>query len=146
VFYGEGVRTLLAGLAVAVALVMTGCTASSDPKPAPSTPPLAPSMSSAAGATNPAVTDATVGQTICVPGWTASIRPKLPTRAGYQHDHVIPLELGGAPTDGANLAYVPLARAKADDQVENLLHRLVCSHDMRLADAQRFIVEVKRRG
>ena len=97
-----------------------------------------------AGATNPAVTQQTIGTTICVPGWTESIRPKLPTRAGYQHDHFISLELGGAPTDGANLWYQPLAQARKDDRVETLLRRLICKHGLKLPDAQALIVAWKR--
>src|SRR5713226_8498906 len=70
---------------------------------------------------NPAVTQATIKQTICVSGWTATIRPpssytsalkvqqiaaeKLPDTnpADYEEDHRVPLELGGAPRDPFNL-------------------------------------------
>ena len=61
------------------------------------------------GATNPAVTQATIGTTICLPGWTATIRPpasyttRLKTQqivaygyadtrtADYEEDHLISL-------------------------------------------------------
>src|SRR6266540_6335186 len=69
-----------------------------------------------AGMLNPAVTQATIGTTICVPRWTAKVRPPssytsalkrrqiaaehLPGRpADYEEDHVVPLALGGAPRD-----------------------------------------------
>src|SRR5262245_11881966 len=72
------------------------------------------------GALNPAVTQATIGATICKRGWTRTIRPPVSyTNAlkqrglhayglrgppsGYQEDHLISLELGGHPTDVRNL-------------------------------------------
>lgn len=75
-------------------------------------------------AVNPAVTQESIGTTICVPGWTATVRPPaaytsalkarqiaerhLPgTLADYEEDHLVPLELGGAPGQ-------PLARALAE--------------------------------
>jgi hypothetical protein len=74
------------------------------------------------GATNPAVTQANIGQTICVSGYTATIRPdssittelkkeqlasgyayKGDTATGaYEEDHLISLEIGGAPNVEAN--------------------------------------------
>lgn len=72
------------------------------------------------GVTNPAVTQATIWQTICVSGWTATIRPpvaytnRLKTAgmraygetgspAVFEEDHLINLGVGGSPTDPANL-------------------------------------------
>src|SRR5438094_8975205 len=72
------------------------------------------------GALNPDVTPATIRQTICSRGWTATIRPassltsalKLEQMrqygfaggpADYEEDHFISLELGGAPSDPTNL-------------------------------------------
>jgi hypothetical protein len=67
------------------------------------------------GALNPDVTQDTIAQTICVPGYTQSVRPAssftngvkalLLKRAGldpstatdYELDHIIPLALGGHP-------------------------------------------------
>ena len=74
------------------------------------------------GATNPSVTQATIGQTICVSGWTATIRPSSPYTTGikveqlatrytykgaaangdYEAGQLIALELGGAPVANAN--------------------------------------------
>src|SRR5947209_3037701 len=73
------------------------------------------------GALNPDVTQSTIGSTICVSGWTATIRPstsytnKLKVQgiadygytdtslSDYEEDHFLPLELGGAPKDPKNL-------------------------------------------
>jgi hypothetical protein len=109
------------------------------------------------GAVDSAVTQDTVQQTICVPGYTSKVRPPtsyttplkrqlmeaygyvgLPI-ANYELDHLIALELGGAPRDPANLW--PLARsgpanAIQKDAIENFLHRQVCDGGISLADAQ----------
>lgn len=112
------------------------------------------------GALNDVVTQDTVDQTVCVPNWTAAIRPpagytsklKLkqmrelgltgsPTK--YEEDHFIPLELGGNPTDERNLWPEPWDGeygAHKKDLLENHLHRSVCDKDltkrMLLKDAQ----------
>ncbi|MGZ8686987.1 MAG: hypothetical protein ACXWZP_01020 [Gaiellaceae bacterium] len=105
------------------------------------------------GVLNPDVTQATIGQTICVKGWTRTIRPPSSyttdlkrkhmrdyDRAGsisdYQEDHLISLELGGHPTDPRNLWPEPYPRAAEVDQEENRLNDLVCSGEISLADAQ----------
>lgn len=69
------------------------------------------------GAVNPAITDATIDTTICVRGWTRTVRPPADytealkrqqireygyadRRLGsYEEDHLIPLDLGGSPDD-----------------------------------------------
>jgi hypothetical protein len=111
------------------------------------------------GAVNPAVTQANIGSTICVSGWTKSIRPpasytdklKLAqmTKLGlsgdphaFEEDHLISLEIGGNPTDPNNLWPQPWhgpANAHHKDRLENLLHRLVCGHRITLDAAQREI-------
>lgn len=60
----------------------------------------------------------------------------------YEEDHLVPLELGGSPTDPKNLwpePYVGTEGAKVKDQVENLLHSEVCSGKISLDKAQRCI-------
>jgi hypothetical protein len=106
------------------------------------------------GVVSPDVTPANVGRTICVPGWSRSIRPPsdytsrlkleqmrargLGGRAGdYQEDHLISLELGGHPTDPRNLWPEPYPRASAVDRVENELHARVCDGSLDLREAQR---------
>jgi hypothetical protein len=128
---------------LAALLLAAGCASTGSMPPAAqqtSPPPYPP------GATNPAVTQQTIGTTVCVPNWTESIRPDLPTRPGMQHDHFISLALGGSPTDGANLWFVPLQRAREDDRIETLLHRLVCKKppQVTLADAQAIEIAWKR--
>jgi hypothetical protein len=95
---------------------------------------------------NPAVTQATIGSTICTAGWTRTIRPNLPTKHGYENDHIVSLELGGSPTNPINLRFVPLTRARADDVLENRLHRQVCAHpaQLTLAQAQQQIIAAKQ--
>lgn len=103
-----------------------------------------------------------IGQTICVTGWTATIRPppafttrlkqerlatghtyKGDTATGdHEQDHLISLEIGGAPNAEANLwpePYNSPEGARVKDVVENKLHSLVCEHAISLATAQRAI-------
>jgi hypothetical protein len=113
------------------------------------------------GATNPDVTQATLGKTACVPGWSATIRPPvsytaalkqtqmmalgLPgTPADYQEDHLISLSLGGAPRSVLNLWPQPWRQASRDDRVELALHRAICNGAVLLRDAQRLEVAYKR--
>jgi hypothetical protein len=106
------------------------------------------------GALNPDVTQATIGATICVKGWTAAVRPPVEYTNGlkaeqmkqygetgplaaYQEDHLISLELGGNPTDPRNLWPEPYPRAADVDRIENELNAKVCSGELSLADAQK---------
>jgi hypothetical protein len=114
------------------------------------------------GATNPAVTQADIDTTICVSGWTATVRPPssyttaLKQRqlasgyayhgdtatADYEEDHLISLEIGGSPDSELNLWPQPYDvpdGARVKDVVENKLHGLVCAHTITLATAQRAI-------
>jgi hypothetical protein len=114
------------------------------------------------GAVNPLVTQANIGQTICLSGWTATVRPsssvtttikvdqlasgytyKGDTATGdYEEDHLISLEIGGAPSAEANLwpePYNAPEGARVKDVVENKLHSLICSDTITLATAQRAI-------
>ena len=105
------------------------------------------------GVLNPDVTQANIKQTICVPGWTRTVRPpvdytnalkakqmhayhELGSPSDYQEDHLISLELGGNPTDPRNLWPEPYPRAANVDQIENDLNAKVCSGELSLADAQ----------
>ena len=106
------------------------------------------------GVLNPAVTQASIRDTICVPGWTGTVRPPVSytndlkqrqmrayglhgALSSYQEDHLISLELGGHPTDPRNLWPEPYPRAAAVDAIENELNRKVCSGELTLAEAQR---------
>jgi hypothetical protein len=105
------------------------------------------------GVVNPDVTQANIGSTICVRGWTRTVRPpteytnplKLRQMREYgvrgppsefQEDHLISLELGGHPTDPRNLWPEPYPRAGEMDQIENELNAKVCSGGLSLRDAQ----------
>ncbi|RKT18521.1 hypothetical protein BX285_2948 [Streptomyces sp. 1114.5] len=109
------------------------------------------------GAYNPDVTQDTIGQTICVSGWTATVRPstsytnKLKVQqiaqygyadtstADYEEDHLVPLELGGAPRDPANLWPEPRygsQPAQSKDSVETKLKNAVCGGRVSLDDAR----------
>lgn len=115
------------------------------------------------GALNLDVTQATIGSTICVSGWTATVRPgssyttalKIQqiieygyseTRtSSYEEDHLIPLELGGAPADRRNLWPEPYTITLADgrstgaytkDGFETTLKHQVCAGTITLAEAQ----------
>ena len=108
------------------------------------------------GARSPAVTQANVHSTICVSGYTKKVRPresitereKLASMASYgdteppheyEYDHVVSLELGGAPNDSRNLWPEPGASPNRKDRLEDRLHALVCDGRMTLASAQKQI-------
>ena len=105
------------------------------------------------GALNPNVTQATIGQTICVAGWTSTVRPpvsytnklkraeigKNAVANDFEEDHFIAIELGGSPTNPLNLWAEPWSghcNAHNKDRVENSLKRQVCTGVITLADAQ----------
>jgi hypothetical protein len=55
----------------------------------------------------------------------------------------MPLALGGAPRDPANLRPVPLAVAEQHDLWETRLHKAVCDGSLTLAAAQHRMSETK---
>ncbi|MEV5873312.1 hypothetical protein AB0L75_03595 [Streptomyces sp. NPDC052101] len=114
------------------------------------------------GALNSAVTQSTINSTICVPGYSSSIRPSTSytnalkvkqiaeygysdtSTADYEEDHLIPLSLGGNPTSAQNLWPEPRYdvggyAATDKDTVEYKLYKAVCAGTIRLAPAQRAI-------
>ncbi len=112
------------------------------------------------GVLNPDVTQATIGTTICLQGWTRTVRPpteytnalKLRQMRAYgetgppsafQEDHLISLELGGHPTDPRNLWPEPYPRAAQVDAIENELNAQVCGGSLTLAQAQEHESEIK---
>jgi Protein of unknown function (DUF3761) len=124
--------------------------------------PILPISSVTPGAINSNITQANIQSTICIDGYTATIRPpdsyttnlKRKQLAGsysfyhdsnladYEEDHLISLEIGGSPTDPKNLwpePYAGATGARVKDLVENKLHDLVCSGKMLLATAQKAI-------
>jgi hypothetical protein len=112
-----------------------------------------PDATCTAGVINPHVTQDNIHQTICVSGYTKTIRPSASytdkikaeqmTEYGYtdsihahEEDHLISLELGGSPDDPKNLWPEPHASPNPKDKVENYLHAAVCSGRISLHDAQ----------
>jgi hypothetical protein len=107
------------------------------------------------------VTEANIHQTICVPGWTRTIRPPESytsrlkreqiaqwhlsgSSRDYEEDHLISLEVGGAPRSPRNLWPQPWRQARRDDDgIEARLHREVCDGSMDLRAAQRAEVAYK---
>lgn len=108
---------------------------------------------------NPDVTQANIHATICVAGWTKTVRPPasytnklkaaqlgVKLRSAkmrlYEEDHICPLELGGNPRDPSNLRpqkWTGPWNAHVKDKLENRLHKLVCAGTIDLETAQREI-------
>lgn len=108
-------------------------------------------------ALNPDVRQETIHQTICVPGYTATVRPsttytngvkaKLLRETGrppaaasdFELDHRVPLALGGHPRNLNNLELQPWEGedgAKKKDRLERKLQVLVCGGKVNLQAAQ----------
>jgi hypothetical protein len=111
------------------------------------------------GMIDPRVTQENIGETICVPGWTRTVRPPagftyqlkrdqmrswgyVDRRSSeYEEDHLVPLDLGGAASDPRNLWPQPRQddagwTADRKDEVEVVLGRLVCAGRVTLSEAQ----------
>jgi len=56
---------------------------------------------------------------------------------GYRIDHLVPIELGGAPFDRANLWPQPIDESHVKDRIENAARSEVCSGRASLVDEQR---------
>lgn len=102
------------------------------------------------GSVDPAVTQSTIRTTICVTGWTTTVRPPASetTRAKFgvsepaygitakgELDHLVPLELGGS-NDISNLWPEAGAIPNPKDKVEGELKSAVCAGKITL-DAAR---------
>ncbi len=112
------------------------------------------------GALNPAVTPANMQRTICVPGYSRSIRPPEAytewlkgkgIRAygyadrrwrDYEEDHLVPLSWGGSPRSQENLWPEPRRgtwSARRKDRLEYAGWRMICLGRIPLREAQREI-------
>lgn len=112
------------------------------------------------GAINPDVTQENIHQTICVKGYSKTIRPpayytnKLKKRQlieygygranprNFEEDHLINISIGGNPTDPKNLWPQPhntTWNAAKKDELELVLQKLVCRGKIPLAAAQKDI-------
>lgn len=108
------------------------------------------------GAADSKVTQSNIKDTICKSGYTKMVRPPVSyteplkkqlmrfygftdSPRNYELDHLIPLEVGGAPRDVKNLWPEP-SYTKTNfhdkDKFENYLHNQVCSGKMDLSTAQ----------
>ena len=109
------------------------------------------------GVDNPAVTQENIVETICVSGWTKTVRPptsytsalkkqQLADRGyadtnpnNYEEDHLVPLEVGGNPSDPQNLWPQPYGvtwGANQKDKLENFVKRSVCAKEMTLDEGR----------
>jgi len=112
------------------------------------------------GAVDPAITPHNIQATVCVKGYTASVRPdKRVTNQlkreqirqyryadanpqHYEEDHLIPLNIGGSPTDPQNLWPQPREGVWGADQkndLEFVAYKMVCNGELSLLEAQRRI-------
>ncbi len=113
-------------------------------------------------ALNEDVRPETLQQTICLPGYTKSVRPSSRYSNGvkakllhdegldsthafrYELDHLVPLALGGHPRKLSNLALQARGGeqgAERKDILERRLQVLVCRGELALGDAQACIAE-----
>ena len=135
-----------------------------------------PDQSCTPGALNPDVLPdpAVLGRTICKAGWTDLVRPSPQESARLKHqvlqrygiqlsatnlalyelDHRLPLEIGGAPRELANLwpePWEPDAKhpqgsgrpgggAQAKDKIENRTKAAICNGRLSLAEGQRIFL------
>lgn len=116
-----------------------------------------PDSSCTPGSYNPDVTQSNIHSTICVSGWTDTVRPPTSytnplkvqgitdygysdtNTADYEEDHLVPLELGGAPRDPANLWPEPRygsPTAYTKDGTETKLKNAVCAGTITLSSAR----------
>lgn len=117
-----------------------------------------PDMNMTPGYINSDVTQENIGNTVCVSGWTKTIRPpasytnKLKAKQmasgsykssdplnAFEEDHLVSLEIGGNPTDERNLwpqHWSAPYGAHQKDQLENYLKRAICKGSVTLKQAQ----------
>jgi hypothetical protein len=109
------------------------------------------------GALFDAVTQGNLDKTICVPGWTATVRPPtsytqtlkrtMLVRAGlppadaieYELDHFVPLAVGGHPRAEDNLwlqRWDGVWNARIKDRLERRLQVMVCAGQIDLLTAR----------
>ncbi len=112
------------------------------------------------GAIDPAITSQNLQSTVCVKGYTATVRPdkRVTNRLKrqqirqyryddtdprqYEQDHLIPLSIGGNPSDPRNMWPQPREGAWGADEkndLEFIAYRLVGSGQLNLQEAQRRI-------
>ena len=112
---------------------------------------------------NPAVTQETIGATICTAGWTRTVRPYVgdmkrikaemlaaigddrpPESLRTRPSH--PARPRRRPRDRRNLALQPIDEARQKDVIEVCLSSLVCQGKITLEDAQSAVLEDWRKA
>jgi hypothetical protein len=109
------------------------------------------------GTINPEITQHNIQNTICVKGYTKTVRPpayltnKLKKKQiieygyednnpkHYEEDHLIPLSIGGSPNDPQNLWPQPRMgewNAQKKDILELRIHKHVCEGSLSLDEAR----------
>lgn len=109
------------------------------------------------GAVDPSVTPQNLHATVCVKGYTATVRPdkRITNRLKreqiqqyrysdtnpqhYEQDHLIPLSIGGNPSDPRNMWPQPRTgpwSAEQKNDLEFVVYKMVCHGDIDLAQAQ----------
>jgi hypothetical protein len=109
------------------------------------------------GITTAAVTQENIQQTVCVKGYTKTVRPdsnytnKLKKKQilqygydnqnprDYEEDHLVALSLGGDPSDERNLWPQPRNSewgAEKKDQLEFVMYKMLCHNEITLNKAQ----------
>jgi hypothetical protein len=158
-------------VAFAVGAISLGAAEGRDPTPAVKTASRCvshaglPDLRCTPGALNPHVRQSNVNRTVCVSGWTETIRPSTSytnrlkvqgiedygfedtTLGHYEEDHLIPLSVGGSARSPKNLwpePYKGAFGARVKDKLERLLHNRVCDGTVRLAKARRNFRHWKR--
>ena len=110
------------------------------------------------GAINTDVTQDNIDRTVCIKGWTKTVRPptsytnklkkyqireygyKDTNPKNYEEDHLVPLSVGGNPTDAKNLWPQPRKsewNAAKKDQLEFALYKAVCRNEVSLDEARK---------
>ncbi len=110
------------------------------------------------GAINPDVTQDNIHSTVCVKGWTKTVRPPAfytnrlkksqireygygnSSPRDFEEDHLIPLSVGGHPTDPRNLWPQPRNsewNADRKDDLEFALYKGLCHGEVTLEEARR---------
>lgn len=116
-----------------------------------------PNAKTTPGALNPDITQANIQSTVCVKGFTKTIRPPVyytnklkreqlasegyadQNPRDYEEDHLVALSIGGAPFDVRNLWPQPRNsewNAEKKDQLEFAMFRMLCTNEISLHDAQ----------
>lgn len=121
-----------------------------------------PNMQLTPGLINESINQQNIQSTVCLKGFTKTIRPpasytnKLKkiqiieygydnkNPKDYEEDHLIPLSIGGHPTDSLNLWPQPRASewsAQKKDILELKIHKLLCIGGISLHEARKIFTE-----